>query len=486
MYAICFMHKSKQLKRINKQLQSSFSSPIIEQPSSPRNKRSSSHRLNAFSSLSVSLNKLTRIEFEIQYNKQEISRYYEKAIKYFTKSNEINNKYSINKIKSIIILIYICKCYIYLDRKTEAIETIKKCIETFYYLNTNLIELNHKLKLNARIMLLVNATIIEQILYLIGLINKDDKNNLSASLFYQVLSISHFKTDYIQCKTSKYLNHIIKTNNINFPIYIPLNKVSIRLNKKSINTKLYRKNLFIYFSVEFAKLLPTKIELCEIISKCVKKYLNENDNVFCARFDNYRESTLKKVSEFSKEYLMKLINENIRENVSKYGMQEAISFTTSTVIPSILKKESNVIKKEENKFITKEYIIDSNGVINDNYIFQFILTSDYIFSSYEQNNTFKNNLNDKCVSLYTFVFDINNLETKESLKESIPLNKIKKDKRGKIIHHLHKINEGVLLLIDNFTTIKSAFQNISRDYSKKNVFNVDCELCKNIYLDYHS
>ena len=86
------MHKSKQLKRINKQLQSSFTSPIIEQPSSPRNKHSSSHRLNVFSTLSVSLNKLTRIEFEIQYNKQEISRYYEKAIKYFTKSNEINNK----------------------------------------------------------------------------------------------------------------------------------------------------------------------------------------------------------------------------------------------------------------------------------------------------------------------------------------------------------------------------------------------------------
>ena len=116
----------------------------------------------------------------------------------------------------------------------------------------------------------------------------------------------------------------------------------------------------------------------------------ENDNVFCARFDNYRESSIKKVSEFSKEYLMKLINENIRENISKYGMQEAISFTTAKIIPNIL-KESNAVIKEDNKCTKKEYILDSKGVINDNYIFQFILTSDYTFSSYEQNNTFKNN-----------------------------------------------------------------------------------------------
>ena len=92
-------------------------------------------------------------------------------------------------------------------------------------------------------------------------------------------------------------------------------------------------------------------------------------------------------------------------------------------------------------------------------------------------------MTDSKVSLYTLVFDTTVLEGK---RESEEIQKIKREKKGRIIHSIKQLTEGVLLLVKNFSTVKSAFQNISRNYKQKNMFNINFDLCKDVYFDYHS
>ena len=167
---------------------------------------------------------------------------------------------------------------------------------------------------------------------------------------------------------------------------------------------------------------------------------------------------------------MKIINDKYRNPISKYGMQEAISYAVS-----------KLNEKKENEESSSSGSDTKRN--EDNYIFQFILSTDYIFSSHDENKKFKQKLTDSKVSLYTLVFDTTVLEGK---RESEEIQKIKREKKGRIIHSIKQLTEGVLLLVKNFSTVKSAFQNISRNYKQKNMFNINFDLCKDVYFDYHS
>ena len=475
MFAICYMVKAKELKRENKVLyQNKIRESQREKPAhlmmSTRVKRlQTSKRIGGSrrnSNIDFPINKL---EIEYEENKKDIIGYYETAIVYFFRSYEINHKFSINKIQLIVILIYICKCYLYLGKTCDAIENIKKSLVSLFTLNQNFVELNGRINLNPRIMLLVNGAIIEQILYYIGYINKGMKKKLSAQIFLTVLSVSYFKTDNIQSKASKHLVSLIydykkkKESKIDF-----LDKISNRLSPS--RRKILKKNIFVFFSPELVRILPSKIEICDLVAKCIKKYMNDNDKVLFSRFDNFDDVQLKKVSEFTIDSVMKIINDKYRNPISKYGMQEAISYAVS-----------KLNEKKENEESSSSGSDTKRN--EDNYIFQFILSTDYIFSSHDENKKFKQKLTDSKVSLYTLVFDTTVLEGK---RESEEIQKIKREKKGRIIHSIKQLTEGVLLLVKNFSTVKSAFQNISRNYKQKNMFNINFDLCKDVYFDYHS
>ena len=475
MFAICYMVKAKELKRENKVLyQNKIRESQREKPAhlmmSTRVKRlQTSKRIGGSrrnSNIDFPINKL---EIEYEENKKDIIGYYETAIVYFFRSYEINHKFSINKIQLIVILIYICKCYLYLGKTWDAIENIKKSLVSLFTLNQNFVELDGRINLNPRIMLLVNGAIIEQILYYIGYINKGMKKKLSAQIFLTVLSVSYFKTDNIQSKASKHLVSLIydykkkKESKIDF-----LDKISNRLSPS--RRKILKKNIFVFFSPELVRILPSKIEICDLVAKCIKKYMNDNDKVLFSRFDNFDDVQLKKVSEFTIDSVMKIINDKYRNPISKYGMQEAISYAVS-----------KLNEKKENEESSSSGSDTKRN--EDNYIFQFILSTDYIFSSHDENKKFKQKLTDSKVSLYTLVFDTTVLEGK---RESEEIQKIKREKKGRIIHSIKQLTEGVLLLVKNFSTVKSAFQNISRNYKQKNMFNINFDLCKDVYFDYHS
>ena len=483
MFGICFMIKAKELKRQNKIIlenELKGSTDKRSQAQTPKSKRKQTtkrrdHRLSVNNDHYSKYKK----EMEFEENKKQINHYYEKAIKYFTKSNEINKTFQINKIKIIVISIYICKCYLYLDKKSEAIANIKNALIMFFELNRGWIEMNMKVYLNPRIILLVNGAIIEQILFYIGSINRGIKFKVSANFFSLSLSVSYFKTDNIQSHSCKYLEQILHFQKGRNPTQLAyLEKISNRLSKHAV-----KKNIFIFFSSEFTKILPTTIEISEIISKCIRNYMSENDSIYCARFDNYRDAQIKKVSEFSKDHIMKILSEGFRGNISNYGMQEAFAYAISLISEEAGKKNGTGSNCDGLSVFdgVLGFQNERAGSGSDNYIFQFILSSDYVFSSKSQNQCCKQGLIDNKVSLYTLIFDIEEAE-KEEKEKGI---NYKKTKKGRIIHSLKQITEGVLVMVNNFSTIKCSFQNISRKYSQKNVFNINCDLCNNIYFDYH-
>ena len=410
----------------------------------------------------------------------QINKKAEIAMKYFKISYEINTKYCINKIKCIITLLYIAKCQLFVEKtKTEAIDTMKNAIIKLYSLNQDFIKINESRRFNPVIMLLINGAIMEQVLFLIVKINKKVNYKLTIEVLSNIMKISYFKTDNIQSKVTNNIVDIIKKanadNNTKKIIKMKVcmdkigffKKISMRLSPIILNNEKQRpnisKNIFIIFSPNLIKILPSYIELSEILSKCIKNYMNKNDKIQCLRFD-MRQSidNMKTPNEFNKEFIIRILLQNDEIiNFDKYGMQNCIF--------------SIAHKIYKNRILNNNNIIDGNkeSNTNDNYIFQFILSKDYTFNSIENNKKFKEELKNNNISLYTFIFD-DDLKEDSSKEDS---------KMNKIINNLKKIPEGVLILVDNFLNIKMAFQNISRNYRPKNIFRINSSSYDNIYID---
>ena len=404
------------------------------------------------------------------------------AIKYFKLSYDINNKYCINKIKCIIILLYIAKCQLYKEKnKSEAIDTMKNAIIKLYTLNQDFIKMNEICRFNPIIMLLINGAIMEQILYLIVKINNKTNNKLTIELLSDIMKLSYFKTDNIQSKTAKIISYLIKKANTNLKnMNKKINNLKRYTNKISFFDKMaFRlapniiflqndnpeiiKNIFILFSPNLIKVFPSYIELSEILSKCARNYMSPNDRIQCLRFDmSYNSENFKTPAELNKDFVTRILQGNEIMKDDKYGMQNCIF--------SIVHNFNKIINKKRD-----DLFVDKDIIFNDNYIFQFILSKDYIFDSQINSKKFKDELKNNNISLYTFVFD-------DELKSN---NSKENNKMNEIIKNLKKIPEGVLIFVDNFLNIKMVFQNISRKYKPKNIFRINSKSYDNIYMDYH-
>jgi hypothetical protein len=321
----------------------------------------------------------------------------------------------------------------------------------------------------------------EQILYLIVKINNKTNNKLTIELLSDIMKLSYFKTDNIQSKTAKNISYLIKkantnlknmnkkinnlkrfTNKINF-----FDKMAFRLAPNIIflqndNPDII-KNIFILFSPNLIKVLPSYIELSEILSKCARNYMSPNDRIQCLRFDmSYNNENFKTPAELNKDFITRILQGNEIMKDDKYGMQNCIF--------SIVHNFNKIINKKRD-----DLFVDKDIIFNDNYIFQFILSKDYIFDSQINSKKFKDELKNNNISLYTFVFD-------DELKSN---NSKENNKMNEIIKYLKKIPEGVLIFVDNFLNIKMVFQNISRKYKPKNIFRINSKSYDNIYMDYH-
>jgi hypothetical protein len=421
----------------------------------------------------------------MEYLENQIIKKTEIAIKYFKLSYDINNKYCINKIKCIIILLYIAKCQLYKEKKkSEAIDTMKTAIIKLYTLNQEFIKTNEKYKFNPIIMLLINGAIMEQILYLIVKINTKTNNKLAVELLSDIMKLSYFKTDNIQSKASYNIKSLIKKANSNLKnINKKMNKAKFYINKISFFEKMtFRlspqilslqynnpnivKNIFILFSPNLIKVLPSSIELSEILSKCVRNYMCPNDRIQCLRFDmNYNSENFKTPSELNKDFIIRILQDNDKIKNNKFGMQNCIF---SIVHKFNKEKEKKIDEKDE-------ILLDKDIIYNDNYIFQFILSQDYILDGHDNIKKFKEELKSNNISLYTFIFD-----------DDLKINNSKEhNKMNEIIKFQKKIPEGVLIFVDNFLNIKMVFQNISRKYKPKNIFRINSNSYDNIFIDFH-
>ena len=431
------------------------------------------------------INNATSKEKNFDEIDNQIAKKSEIALKYFKLSLEINTKYCINKIKCIVTLLYIAKCQLCNPKKkAEPIDTMKNVIIKLYTLNQEFININKDTSLNPTIMLIINGALMEQILFLIVKINKQTNTQLVTKLLSEIMRLSYFKTDNIQSKACKNIYELINLydaanmntsmNNANPYHYDKkelFHKISFRLSPNIIklqkeNTNIY-KNIYLLFSQNLAKSLPSYIELCEILSKCIKGYMSPNDKIQCARFDmkDYINDKMRKPSECNKELIMRVLTrENDQKVEDKFGMQNSIF----EVIKKINYMKRNSVSTMNNYYRNKDIIND------DNYIFQFILCKDYLFDSNENKKNFQNFLKSLNVSLYTFVFD-----------DEIRNDPHKDEKMKKIMHPLKRLTEGVLIFVDNFYNIKIAFQNISRSYKPKSIFRINSNIYSNIYLEYH-
>ena len=435
--------------------------------------------------------KLSRESINIKLNSQvkameilenQINQKTELAIKYFKLSYEINNKYGINKIKCIIILLYIAKCQLNKEKnKSEAIDTMKNAINRLYNLNRYLRKVT-TCEFNPIIMLLINGAIMEQILYLIVKININTNNKLTLELLSDIMKLSYFKTDNIQSKAAQNIVSLIKKASLNLKNMNKkekktkisssrisfFKKLSFRLSPNIIsiqeNNPDIIKNIFILFSPNLIKVLPSSIEIGEIISKCVRNYMGTNDRIQCLRFDmDYNPDNFRTPSELNKDFIIRILQSNDKIKNNKIGMKSCIS--------SIVRNFESI-----NEEIDEDIFGNKDNIMNDNYIMQFILSKDYNLDLSNKNTRrIKDELKRNNISLYTFVFD-NELKQKDSEGHS---------KINDIIKNYKKIPEGVLIFVDNFLNIKMVFQNISRKYKPKNIFRINSESYNNIFIDNH-
>ena len=198
--------------------------------------------------LNISVNN-NGADFNSQANKltEQMDYNLEKAIKHFKESYKINNAFKINQIKNIFILIYLSKCYIEFSNKSveEANKVLKKAFLALSNFNKYIIELtgdgpaafqkkklnnnnsNHfsifknfgffvsqfikKCYIDSRVMLIVNGSLIQGILYQIGKIAlKMHKIKTAYFCFVKLIQISFFKNENFHFKAIKWIRFILK------------------------------------------------------------------------------------------------------------------------------------------------------------------------------------------------------------------------------------------------------------------------------------
>ena len=174
----------------------------------------------------------------------QMDHYLEKAVKHFKESYKINNTFKINQIKNIIILVYLSNCYMELSNKSidNANKVLKKAFLSLSNFNKVIIELtdsnasniqtkkfNNKTNfllyknlgllvsqvvkksyIDSRVMLIINGSLLQMILYQIGkMALKLHKIKPAYFCFVKLIQSSYFKNEYIHFRAIKWIRSII-------------------------------------------------------------------------------------------------------------------------------------------------------------------------------------------------------------------------------------------------------------------------------------
>ena len=318
------------------------------------------NRNKTFNNKDNKINLATTSTFDINSGANNLTSqmdyYLDKAIRHFKESYKINNSLQINQIKNIIILVYLSKCYLEFSNKSieEANKVLKKAFLTLTNFNELIVELTDnealsikKKKINSniefvlnknygtyssnktkdcyvdsRVMLIVNGSLIQFILYQIGKMSlKLHKNKVAYYCFVKLIQISFFKNENLHFKAIKWIRYLLnsfsekrKSNNLGFKAFIVKlklkksnNNMSINLgndeevfiNKSSIEfMKKHLKNLVEIFEKNKYKRREKKtiIELLSVLDKKIvykHKIISEDKNIKKPSFKNFAQNFLK-------------------------------------------------------------------------------------------------------------------------------------------------------------------------------------------------
>ena len=364
----------------------------------------------------------------------QMDYYLEKAIRHFKESYKINNSLQINQIKNIIILVYLSKCYLEFSNKSieEANKVLKKAFLTLTNFNDLIIELtgddsfsikkkkfnnnfefllyknignyiSNKIKdcyVDSRVMLIVNGSLIQFILYQIGkMALKLHKNKVAYYCFVKIIQISFFKNENLHFKAIKWIRFLLnsfaekrkssnigglksfivklkyKRTNSNMSINLG-NEEEIYINKSSIDfMKKYLKNLVEIFEKNKYKRREKKtiIELLDVLDKKIvyrQKVITDEGNKKKPSFKNFAKNFLKlnqtqsSLTSSNKELNISsgqdtLKNQDASESNSSHkysNMNDKNGTSPININEKPINRIEKVISKSEYEAITKNYI----------------------------------------------------------------------------------------------------------------------------------
>ena len=321
----------------------------------------------------------------------EMDYHLEKAIKHFKKSYKINNIFNINQIKNIIILVYLSKCYNELSSKSveESNRFLKKAFLALSNFNQFIIELtdsntlnihkknfnnnnnsnlpykkfgyfesklinNKKCYIDSRVMLIVNGSLMQIILYQIGKIAlKMHKIKSAYFCFVKLIQISFFKNENIHFRAIKWLRFILSSQ--------------VNPNKKQLGLKLLqfqskRKNSFIRFT-NIEEEEETYIKKSSI--EYMKDYLKNIIEIFEKNKYKRREKKLSKelLSTLEKKIDYNMLNQRASLRKRSRTNSKISFFNSKQNIGSLI--ESNNIDQSKNLPIIEEDNSQSS-ILNQN------------------------------------------------------------------------------------------------------------------------
>ncbi|MCQ2817732.1 MAG: hypothetical protein MJ252_10750 [archaeon] len=409
-----------------------------------------------------------------------------KALMAMKECLEINQEFEINKVKIIMLLVFSARTYLRLEKSKgnelvspEAGLCIKQALLSLFELNDKFKQNEEIKNLHPTIMLLLNESLFEIILFHISklvelkiqcnalkhrnsvyresvhIVPIGKKKYYPAWDFLQCLNISHFKTDLIQSKSCSHLRKIFARENSNQEEIPLLYKIFTRSSVKTSS-----KCMGLIFSESFLKKVKeTKIEFSEAIVNYMKKSLKEDENALCVSFKNDSDETDADKKWKFENYCKSTIHDMRKDFLKNY-------FDRAKCISSMERALCAICKSE---------LISS---YNDNYIMMFCQSKD--FKSKVHLDYIRDDLNDNNFSVFIFMFDKDKCVLK-FLDNDRNVDKLTGIKNA--VNFIQKLHEGALIFPINFDCIKFIFQNISTSFRPKNVFHFRDDLRKYVLLN---
>lgn len=284
-----------------------------------------------------------KFKLEVSISQRQQKDYFlENAIVHFKAAFKINEHLQVNQIKNIVILLYLSKCYFHERRaKDDANKMLKKAIVVFAKFNSLIAkDLKDKIKVDPRIMLIVNGSLMEYIVYCIAkFAKKVEKYKVAYVAFQHFFHLSYFKNENLHCKALKAFKRI--------------NEI-ITEKKEDLNSKRKSKNIIKINPFEFqsqymkkSSIDHLKIELRKYISSFSQNDLDSTKAITINSINDILFS-FEKLQYDANKKIQKLLYKNI---VSKYLNEYQNGHKLNVLLnsPLTIKPEEKIYKRI-NKF----------------------------------------------------------------------------------------------------------------------------------------